>query len=206
MFTGIIEEIGRVISVSERRLRVSAFRVVKIIKIGDSIAVNGVCLTVTDFDSKKFEVDIMPETSKRSNLELLHADDRVNLENALTLQKSLGGHLVQGHVDTTGKVASQRRVGESTLIRIDVSNDFLRYVVEKGFVAVDGISLTVVERDEKGFSVSIVNHTFGNTTLGNITAGYEVNLEADIIAKYVERFLQKDKEPITMDFLNEHGF
>jgi riboflavin synthase len=206
MFTGIIEEVGRVISLSDHSLVVKASTVVKSMEPGCSVAVNGVCLTVTSFDAYSFKVDIMQETLDRSNLGKLLSGDRVNLENALTLQKSLGGHLVQGHVDATGKVSSYRPESGATRIRIWAPPDVMKFVVEKGFIAVDGISLTVVERDEAGFSVSIVGFTLEHTTLGKQETGYEVNLEVDIIAKYVEQLLKRSSQTITLDFLKAHGF
>ncbi len=206
MFTGIIEEVGSVIAFYDRSLAVKASSVVKDMEPGCSVAVNGVCLTVTSFDDHSFKVDIMPETMDRSNLDRLLPGDRVNLENALTLQKSLGGHLVQGHVDDTGKVVSRRAGSGATLIRISAAPEVMRFVVEKGFIAVDGISLTVVERDEEGFSVSIVGFTLEHTTLGKLKAGYEANLEVDIIAKYVEQLMHRSGQTISLDFLKSHGF
>jgi riboflavin synthase len=206
MFTGIIEEVGSVISLSSRSLAVKAAKVVKGMEPGCSVAVNGVCLTVTSFDDHSFKVDIMQETLDRSNLGKLLSGDRVNLENALTLQKSLGGHLVQGHVDDTGKVTSCQPESGATRIRISAPPDVMRFVVEKGFIAVDGISLTVVERDEAGFSVSIVGFTLEHTTLGKLESGYEVNLEVDIIAKYVEQLMHRSGQTISLDFLKAHGF
>ena len=206
MFTGIIEEVGRVVSLSGQSLVVNASTVVRGMEAGCSVAVNGVCLTVTSFDDHSFKVDIMQETLDRSNLGNLLSGDRVNLENALTLQKSLGGHLVQGHVDATGKVSSYLPERGATRIRISAPPEVMRFVVEKGFIAVDGISLTVVERDEAGFSVSIVGFTFEHTTLGKLETGYEVNLEVDIIAKYVEQLMHRPAQTISMDFLKAHGF
>ena len=206
MFTGIIEEVGRVISLSDHSLVVKASKVVKSMEPGCSVAVNGVCLTVTSFDDHSFIVDIMRETLDRSNLGRLLSGDLVNLENALTLQKSLGGHLVQGHVDDTGRVADYRPENGATRIRISAPPQVMRFVVEKGFIAVDGISLTVVERDEAGFSVSIVGFTLEHTTLGKLESGYEVNLEVDIIAKYVEQLMHRSRQTISLDFLKAHGF
>jgi riboflavin synthase len=206
MFTGIVEEIGQVLSLNGRSLTARASKVLQGIEPGASIAVNGVCLTVTRLDAGSFRVDIMEETLKRTNLGKLKPGDRVNLEGALTLSKGLGGHLVQGHVDATGKVKSVERLAESLLITISAAPDLMRYVVEKGFIAVDGISLTVVERNDSTFSVSIVGFTRENTTLGKVEAGNSVNLEADIIAKYIEQFITGKKEDISMAFLKEHGF
>ena len=206
MFTGIIEEVGIVTSVSSRRLVIAARKVLKNMEPGGSISVNGACLTVTDFGSDSFFVDIMLETLRRTNLGQLHAGDRVNLERPLTLDKPIGGHLVQGHIDATGRVASAIREGETTIIRIEASPEVMHYVVEKGFIAVDGVSLTVVTRNTTSFQVSVVDYTRKHSTLGNRRVGDLVNLEVDIIAKYVESLGQARTSGITADFLQEHGF
>ena len=206
MFTGIIEEVGRVTAVSSGKLAIAATKVLQGMEPGGSISVNGACLTVTEFSSKSFSVDIMPETLKRTNLGLLRAGDGVNLERPLTMEKFLGGHLVQGHIDDTGRIASVTQQDETTLVRVEASPEVMRYIVEKGFIAVDGISLTVVNIDAASFTVSVVNYTLENTVLGNRKTGDIVNLEVDIIAKYVERFNKKGDSGITLDFLKEHGF
>ena len=206
MFTGIVEEIGQVVSLNGPSLTVRAHKVLKGIEPGASIAVNGTCLTVTRFDNNSFTIDIMEETLNRTNLGALKPEERVNLEGALTLSKGLGGHLVQGHVDGTGSVQAIRQLDESLLITISAMPDVMRYIVEKGFIAVDGASLTVVERNESTFSVSIVRFTRENTTMGKIEVGANVNLEADIIAKYVEQFTRIKKEAISLDYLKDHGF
>jgi riboflavin synthase len=206
MFTGIVEETGRVVSAADNRLIIAAPKLAPKLQMGDSVDVNGACLTVTMLDKDSFSVDIMEETLERTSLGKLKSGDRVNLETALTLKKPLGGHLVQGHVDTTGEVESVINRAESILIRIAALPDIMCYIVEKGFIAVNGVSLTVTARDGQGFSVSIVNFTMQNTNLGELRAGDTVNLEADIIAKYVEQLHKKGNETITMDFLQEHGF
>ncbi len=206
MFTGIVEETGRVTQISTRELGIAADKVLKNMEQGGSIAVNGVCLTVTDFDAGSFSVNIMAETLKRTNLGRLQAGYRVNLEGPLTLSKPLGGHLVQGHIDGTGRIASFTQEDEASIIRIEASPEVMRYVVVKGFIAVDGISLTVVDRDSSSFTVSIVDYTLKNTTLGSRQVGDLVNLEVDIIAKYVEQSRQGDKPAISLDFLRENGF
>jgi riboflavin synthase len=206
MFTGIIEEVGRVSSVRSGNLVITANKVLQGLELGGSIAVNGVCLTITSFATNSFSVDIMSETLKRSNLGLLSAGDRVNLERPLALGGPLGGHLVQGHIDATGRVASIRWDGEAMIIRFEAPPEVMRYVVEKGFIAVDGVSLTVVAKDTTSFQVSIVDYTRHNTTLGNWRVGDSVNLEVDIIAKYVEQLSQARRTGITADFLQEHGF
>lgn len=206
MFTGIIEKVGRITAVSPKRLAIAAGRVFQGIEQGSSISVNGACLTVTEFGSNSFSVDIMPETLKRTNIGLLRAGDRVNLERPLTLEKPLSGHLVQGHIDATGRVASILGQGEATIISFESPPEVMRYIVEKGFIAIDGVSLTVVARDAGSFKVSIVDFTLKNTIIGSRQVGDTVNLEVDIIAKYVERFSQERNSRITLDFLRQQGF
>jgi riboflavin synthase len=195
-----------VVSTGSGKLVISSAKVVPGLKSGDSIAVNGVCLTVTALTSDSFSVDVMPETSERSNIELLKAGDRVNLEPALALGGPMGGHLVQGHIDATGKIVSVKWQGKAMIIGIEAPASVMRYIVEKGFISVDGISLTVVERDSISFRVSVVDYTRRNTILSDRKAGDVVNLEADIIAKYVEQFTGTQKKDITTDFLAEHGY
>lgn len=206
MFTGIIGEIGSVTQVSSNKLVIAAGKVLREMELGGSISVNGACLTITNLNTSSFSVDITKETLKRTTIGLLHTGDEVNLERPLTLDKPLGGHLVQAHVDATGKVASVSREDEATMIRFEAPPEVMRYVVEKGFIAVDGVSLTVAYQDTGSFQVAIVGYTRGNTTLGRRQVGDLVNLEVDIIAKYVERLSQTDTTDITFDFLKEHGF
>jgi len=206
VFTGIIEEVGSVISAQSGNLVIAASDVLQEMEPGGSIAVNGVCLTVTNFDTTSFSVDIMPETLKRTNLGLLHARDRVNLERPLALGGRMGGHLVPGHVDDTARVASIRWQGRAMLIRFEAAPEVMRYIVEKGFVAVDGVSLTTMTKDASSFQVSVVDYTREHTTLGSRQVGDLVNLEVDIIAKYVEQLSWAQGTGITVDFLEEHGF
>ena len=206
MFTGIIAEVGRVTSAQPGSLVITVSKVLQGVEPGGSIAVNGVCLTITSFNTNSFSVDIMPETLRQTNLGLLSAGDRVNLEMPLALGGQLGGHLVQGHVDATGRVASVTGDGEAMLIRFEVPPEVMRYIVEKGFVAVDGVSLTVMTKDTSSFLVSVVDYTRTHTTLGNRQVGDLVNLEVDIIAKYVEQLSQPHHTGITAGFLQEHGF
>jgi len=207
MFTGIIEEIGTVAAVRADRLTVSAARVLEGTEIGHSIAINGVCLTVEKLDATGFSVGVMAETLRRSNLGDLRPGDPLNLERGLSFGGHLGGHLVQGHVDATGRIARITPEGEARLLRVDAPKELMRYVVEKGFVAVDGISLTVVDRDPEGFRVSIVGFTREHTTLGTRRTGDSVNLEADIIAKYVAQLVSRDSGGgISREFLQDHGF
>lgn len=206
MFSGIIEETGTVTSAPAKRLVIAASKVLQGMELGGSVNVNGACLTVTEFDTGSFSVDIMLETLKRTNLGLLGAGDKVNLERPLTLNKPLGGHLVQGHIDATSRVASIVPEDGATVMRIEAPPEVMRYVVAKGFIAIDGISLTVVARDTSSFEVSIVDYTLKNTNLGNRKVGDLANLEVDMIAKYVEQFDKSRNPSITFDFLKEHGF
>ena len=206
MFTGIVIEIGRVTSVPPGNLVIAAGPVLQEMEGGQSIAINGVCLTVTDFSVNSFSVGIMPETLSRTNLGSLSAGDGVNLERPIALGGPLGGHLVQGHVDATGRVASVIWDEQTMLVRFESPPEVMRYVVEKGFIAVDGVSLTVVTKDISSFQVSIVDYTQKHTTLGSRRVGDLVNLEVDIIAKYVEQLSLARSPGITADFLQEHGF
>ncbi len=206
MFTGIIEETGKVKAISDTELAITAEKVLEDMQTGASIGVNGVCLTVTQFSNASFNVDIMPETLKRTNIGLLRTGDSVNLERPLTLAKQMGGHLVQGHIDATGEVLSATKQGEAIIISVEAPLEVMRYIVEKGFVAIDGISLTVISLEAESFAVSIVGHTLKSTILGSRRAGDTVNIEVDIIAKYVEKFNKKDNEGVTLDLLIENGF
>ena len=206
MFTGIVKEVGSIISAPPGNLAIAAGDVLQGMELGNSIAVNGVCLTVTDSDNRSFSVDVMAETLHRTNLGLLRAGDKVNLERPLTLNEQLGGHLVQGHVDDTGRLASIAWNDGAMVARFEASPEVMRYIVEKGFIAVDGVSLTVVDYDDNSFRVSIVEYTREHTVLGSRQVGDVVNLEVDIIAKYVERFNQPRSKGITVEFLQEHGF
>jgi len=206
MFTGIVEEAGKVVSAPKGSLKIAADVVLEGMEKGDSMAVNGVCLTVTKFDNKSFSADVMPETLDKTNLGLLRPGDAVNLERPLAANGRLGGHFVQGHIDDRGRVGSVSRRGEALLLRFETPTRLMPYIVEKGFIAVDGVSLTVVARDNNSFQVSVVGYTREHTTLGNRGVGEAVNLEVDIIAKYVEQLTKPHSGGITLDFLQEHGF
>ena len=206
MFTGIIEEVGRATSVQPGSLVIVASKVLQGLELGGSMAVNGVCLTVTSFDPRSFSVGLMPETIERTNLGVLSIGEGINLERPLTLGKPLGGHLVQGHIDSTGRVNSVTWDGDAMLLRFGAPPEVIHYMVEKGFVAVDGVSLTVVDFNTSSFLVSVVDYTREHTTLGSRRVGDLVNLEVDIIAKYVERLSQPRRPGVTIDFLQEHGF
>ena len=194
MFTGIVEERGTVASVepltNAERIAISGSVVLADVRPGDSIAVNGVCLTVVDIGPDSFTADVMQETLKRSSLGSAGVGSEVNLERAARLDSRLGGHLVQGHVDGTGEVLVIEPDPHWTLMRISLPAGLGRYVVEKGSITVDGVSLTVVGVDDDGFSVSLIPTTLAETTLGSRRVGVTVNLEVDAIAKYVERLMQ----------------
>ena len=191
MFTGIVEEVGVVAKISDNGMTVLATKVTEDLKLGDSIAVNGTCLTAVSFDRTEFSVDLSPETVRRTSLGRLSVGGPVNLERALLASDRMGGHIVQGHVDGTGRVMSTKRDRDSTIFRIRVPKRLNRYIVEKGFVAVDGISLTVVKRGASSFTLAVIPYTLKNTNLAALSVGDRVNLEADILAKYVESLLDR---------------
>ena len=196
MFTGIVEEIGAVTGASTTGLSIRANVVMDDLKVSDSICVNGACLTVTDISGATFSVDTVPETLRRTNLGVLKSGDPVNLERPMSSDGRFGGHIVQGHVDGKGRVLSIEPEGEAHNFKFEADDGIMRYVVEKGFVAVDGTSLTVVNCDYRTFSVTIVPYTWENTVLGSRKLGDEVNLEVDIIAKYVERLATGPRLPV----------
>ena len=206
MFTGITEEIGKVAQAKPTSLVIAARRLLQGMELGDSLAVNGACLTVASFDSSSFAVNVMPETLERTNLGALRTGDEVNLERAVALGGKLGGHLVQGHVDDVGKVSSVGQEGGAIIMGFTAPLTVMRYIVVKGFVAIDGVSLTVVTKDVGSFQVSIVDYTSKNTTLGGRHIGDLVNLEVDIIAKYVTELGETRRPEVTVEFLKEHGF
>lgn len=193
MFTGIIEEIGTVVSLTRQadscRITVAASKVLEDVHLGDSIATNGICLTVVAFDAKTYAADVMPETLSLTNLGDLRPRDRVNLERALPVNGRLGGHIVSGHVDGTGVVVRNYRDHGAIRIRIAADSEVLGLIVKKGSITIDGISLTVTDVDSTSFGVSLVEHTQGETTLSSKPVGAKVNLENDILAKYVQRLV-----------------
>lgn len=193
MFTGIIEEVGTVVSIARGArsftLKVEATTVLEDTQIGDSIATNGVCLTVTDISDGCFSADVMPETVSRTSLSQLQKGSKVNLERALTLQKRLGGHIVSGHVDGTGRVSRRYNDDNALWLWIDCEPNIMRYIVEKGSITIQGISLTVAKVQAGCFAVSLIPHTQQATTLHDAKVGDIVNLENDVIAKYVERLM-----------------
>ena len=212
MFTGLIEEVGALWAVRRGAhssvLSIGAGTILDDLKVGDSVAVNGVCLTVTGMGAGSFDADVMPETLRRSNLGDLRPGDRVNLERALRLDSRLGGHLVAGHVDGTGVVSDRRQEDNAVWFTVAAAPEILRYVIEKGSIAVDGVSLTVAYVDEAVFKVSVIPHTQEETTLLGKRVGAVVNLENDLIAKYVEKFTGggERKQGLSLEFLQANGF
>lgn len=215
MFTGLVEEIGKIQSIirstKSAKITIKADLVLDETKLGDSISTNGVCLTVTEITSNSFTVDVMAETMKRSNLNILSPGDEINLERALRVGDRLGGHLVSGHIDGMGNISSFENDDNAVWITISTTPDILRYIVQKGSITIDGISLTVAYVDEGVFKVSIIPHTKEVTTLLRKKTGDIVNLECDMVGKYIEKLLlTKEQSPtkpsIDMNFLIEHGF
>ena len=217
MFTGLVAELGSVEKLAQQgnsfHLTVAAQKVMQNLKIGDSVAVNGVCLTVVHLGDASFTADVMPETVRLTNIGLLHAGDRVNLERTLRLCDGLDGHIVSGHVEGLGTIASRRPDGIAMVVTITTPPELLKYIIKKGSIAIDGISLTVTEVMETSFSVSLIPHTAKETTLGFKDVGDRVNLETDIIAKYVERMLgfknKKEEQQTSLldkSMLFENGF
>lgn len=216
MFTGLIAELGSVQKLSRQgnsyHLTVAAKKVMGNLKIGDSVAVNGVCLTVVEMSETNFTADVMPETVRLTNIGLLSQGSKVNLERTLRLCDGLDGHIVSGHVEGLGTISSKCPEGIAVVTTIETPKELLKYIIKKGSIAIDGISLTVTELTEHSFSVSLIPHTAKETTLGFKAVGDKVNLETDIIGKYVERMLnfddkpEKQKSAVDTSFLAKHGF
>lgn len=215
MFTGIVEELGSIRSVRRGQhssvLSIAAKDILSDLKIGDSVAVNGVCLTATTVDSGGFTADVMHETLNRSSLGSLTVGSHVNLERAMAANGRFGGHIVSGHIDGTGTITALSKDDNAVWYTISASQELLRYIVEKGSIAIDGISLTVAEVGESWFSISAIPHTVAVTTLGEKRPGDTVNLENDVIGKYVEKLLRPQpqetaKSSLTLEFLAQHGF
>ena len=193
MFAGIVEEVGRVLEAKPDRLLIQADTVLEGARVGDSLNINGACLTAVAIEDNRFAVDVTPETLRRTNLGLLKPGDAVDLERALSVADRIGGHIVQGHVEATGEVLSVDPDGDSLVMRFQAPPQVMRYVVSKGFIAVDGISLTIVDCDSSSFSVSVIPYTRDHTVLGGRQAGDQVNLETDIVARYVEQFVNPNR-------------
>ncbi|WP_425061026.1 Riboflavin synthase [Sporomusa carbonis] len=215
MFTGLVEELGKVKSIvrgaKSVRLTVSARKVLDDVKLGDSIAVNGTCLTVVAFSQDWFTADVMPETVDRTALAGLKPGDTVNLERSLRVGDRLGGHIVSGHIDGVGVILAKEQNDNAVIVKISAGPEVMRYIIKKGSIAVDGTSLTVIDFGADWFTVSLIPHTAAMTTVGIKTTGEPVNLESDVIGKYVEKLLglnqaSKPTEKITLGFLEQHGF
>lgn len=215
MFTGIIEEIGEVSYIRHSskgaKLVITAHDIFSDLKVGDSVAVNGVCLTASEISDRKFTADVMAETMRRSNLGKLEQGDKVNLERAMASGGRFGGHIVSGHIDSTGTIVKTKREDNAVWVTVSAVSDTLRYIVEKGSVAIDGISLTVASVTDTSLSVSVIPHTGMQTTLLSKKPGDTVNLECDIVGKYIEKFItpaanKENNSNINSKFLAEHGF
>ena len=215
MFTGLIQTIGTVLGLKRQsgaaQLQIASSLVAENLKLGESIAVNGACLTVTSWDSTSFSGDVSPETLQRTTLGSMRSNHPVNLERALRLSDRLGGHLVSGHIDCIATIKRRFQDHNAVRIELNVPQDVMRYLVEKGSVAVDGISLTVNEVSENSFSVAVIPHSLALTTLKDCREGTLVNIETDLIGRYVERLLptsesSKDRSDISLDFLAKNGF
>ena len=215
LFTGIVEEIGKIAGIQKGAksavLTIQAEKVLEAVHIGDSIAVNGVCLTVTSFEKNTYTADVMNETLQRSSLGSLSIGSSVNLERAMAANGRFGGHIVSGHIDGTGTITQVKRDDNAIWYTIMAEASLMKYIVEKGSITIDGISLTVATVSDTDFQVSIIPHTQANTVLSDRKTGDVVNLETDIIGKYVEKLLQPKKTPekeskITLEFLAENGF
>lgn len=215
MFTGIVEELGTIRAVRRGDcssvLSIGAAAILSDLRVGDSVAVNGVCLTAASRDGGGFTADVMHETLNRSSLGALVPGSAVNLERAMAAEGRFGGHIVSGHIDATGTVAACRQDGNAVWFVIQAPPSVLRYVVEKGSIAIDGISLTVASVEPERFAVSVIPHTIAATTLGQKRPGAVVNLEADVIGKYVEKLLRPQapagaRRGMTLDFLAQNGF
>lgn len=214
MFTGIVEEIGTVRQAQPGALTIAARTVLDDLKLGDSIAVDGVCLTVVAGTTRTFTVNVQPETLRRTTLGSLALGQRVNLERAVTPTTRLGGHIVQGHIDATGRLSARRPDGDGLIVQFQAPESLMRYIVSKGFIAVNGTSLTVVDVGDDWFTVALVRYTRENIALLDGAIGDAVNLEVDILAKYVERLLRArergdgrdEKAELTLDTLRRAGF
>ena len=208
MFTGIIEELGRVQAVTTDKISIKATIVTKDVKIGDSIAVNGVCLTVTGFNQIGFDADVSPETMRVTTIGKLKTGDFVNLERAMPANGRFGGHIVSGHIDGTGKVVNIKKEADFCIMEFDVPSVLSKYIVKKGSITINGISLTVADIKDNRITIAVIPHTYENTNLQYLHIIDYVNIETDIIAKYIEKFLSTsdNKSGISMEFLVEHGF
>ncbi|ESE31330.1 riboflavin synthase, alpha subunit [Eubacterium brachy ATCC 33089] len=210
MFTGIIEEVGKIKNIqggTNYKLTIAASKILEDIHLGDSIAVNGICLTAISWDNGSFTVDVMRETLERTSLHRLRAGSFVNLERALAANGRFGGHIVSGHIDGTGEIINIRRDANAVLYKIKTSEKIMEFIIEKGSIAIDGISLTVAKVDRSAFYVSVIPHTLENTILLRKKTGDIVNLENDIVGKYIKSFTDKNSNSTLCEsFLKSNGF
>lgn len=210
MFTGLVEEVGNVKSISSfgdgKRLTIESNTIIKDVKPGDSININGACQTVVSFDEKSFTVEAVEETLKKTNLGILKAGSKVNLESSLTLNKKLGGHFVLGHVDSTGKITAIEKLSSSILVSVSYPAEFSNYVINVGAITVNGVSLTIARFTKTAFTISTIPHTWQQTNLQLLKVGDEVNLEFDVLGKYVTKILGKENTGITDDWLKNLGY
>ncbi len=208
MFTGIIEETGKIQSITKDKIVIECSKVLENTKLGDSISVNGVCLTVVELLTKGFTADISPETSKITILHKLKNGDIVNLERAMKADGRFGGHIVSGHVDGLGKIINCEKKNDFFELNIDLPTNLAIYIIKKGSITINGISLTIAEIKNNTIKIAIIPHTFENTNLSFLKNGDFVNIEVDILAKYVEKFLltSDNKSRISLEYLQEHGF
>ena len=213
MFTGIIEETGEIVSIKKDvhsiKLYIHAKKILEDLKIGDSVSVNGICLTVTNLNDKEFTADVMHETLNKTSLSTIKKGNKVNLERAMLATDRFGGHFVYGHIDGTGIITKIEKDDIAIWYKIKTEPDVMKYIIEKGSVAIDGISLTVAKISNDGFSISAIPHTLGSTTLLYKSVNDIVNIENDCIGKYIEKLLFTDKEnssKITKEFLFKNGY
>ncbi len=206
MFTGIVEEIGTLKSISGSTIIVECKTVLENTRLGDSIAINGCCQTVVDMTSNTFSANVSQETFRVTNFSKMKSGDKVNLERALTPSSRIGGHIVQGHVDGVATFVKKEQLSEFYNLSFEVTDELQNYIVKKGSITVNGISLTVAELIGKVIKIAVIPHTFENTNLKNLEIGSLVNIETDILSKYVEKFLTKDNNRIDEKFLIENGF
>lgn len=216
MFTGIIEEMGRVKGIlrgsNSIKLSIECSIILRDVKLGDSIAVNGICLTVTDLGNNWFIADVMPETMRNTNLDKLKPLEKVNLERALQLSSRLGGHIVSGHIDGTGIIVVKKQEANAVWLTIEAPQSILKYIVQKGSVTLDGTSLTIAHVDDQCFKVSLIPLTRGVTILGSKDVGDQLNIECDVIGKYIEKLITRQttepvgKKDLSLEFLKENGY
>ena len=208
MFTGIVEEIGQILSLKDNKISISCSRIIEDIHLGDSISVDGVCLTVVDFNSTSFVADLSYETMRVTRFADVKSGDYVNLERAMMANSRFGGHIVSGHIDTVGQITSIIKKNEFYDVNVSFDKEFSKYTVKKGSIAINGISLTIYDLNETSVSIAIIPHTFENTSLKTLKTGSNVNIEFDVLAKYVEKnlLITDNKSNITKQMLIENGF